>query len=144
MMNNGIIKILFFCFLSLLLYSSATAQELNKVLSNARDDTLNPAMDKGILFYRYNYDLSKKLDIQEHPAILSSDGNIWLQTFSRLRQFDDDNNIDATTAKFMLAPLRLQYIDSQKLSALHYILSVAEASAVGIMAYQHIKKYGLK
>ena len=67
------------------------------------------------------------------------DGNIWTKTFGTLNNY---NYIAPSVSKNMLAPLRLQFMDSQKFSIFREILGAAQMTAVGIMAYQHIKRYG--
>ena len=42
----------------------------------------------------------------------------------------------------MLAPLHEQFIENSKLNPVRYVLGMAQAAAVGYLAYRHIKKYG--
>jgi hypothetical protein len=42
---------------------------------------------------------------------------------------------------FML-PLYNRYLENSKLDPVRYVLGLAQAAAVGYMAYRHIKKYG--
>ncbi len=74
--------------------------------------------------------------------MLSFDGNIWTRTFGSLNNVNDNEFISPAVSKNLLAPLRLQFMDSQKFSIFREILGAAQMTAVGIMAYQHIKKYG--
>ena len=67
---------------------------------------------------------------------------IWTKTLSTLNYQNGYAFISENVSKNMLAPLRLKYMDSQKFSLFREILGAAQMTAVGIMAYQHIKRYG--
>jgi hypothetical protein len=42
-----------------------------------------------------------------------------------------------------MRPFQLQMASERKLSTFYMVLGAMEAGAVGYMAYEHIKKYGL-
>ena len=129
-------------FLAFILVAVASAQEKNSTATNA--DTLNPVNKiNNFIFYQDNFQHLNNVNIPViQTGISVDDGDIWLKTIGGLQQFDENDRIAETTSRFMLAPLRLQYLDSQKLTTLKQILTAAELSAAGVMAYQHIKKYG--
>jgi len=43
---------------------------------------------------------------------------------------------------YLLSPLYAQYIEDSKFNPVRYVLGMAQLSAVGYLAYKHIKKYG--
>ncbi len=48
---------------------------------------------------------------------------------------------DNNSAKNMLRPLQLQYLEQQRLAPYYYILGTLEAGATGYLLYQHLKKH---
>lgn len=73
---------------------------------------------------------------------VSPDGDsqtIWLRTSILISQRADLTN---ETPNNLLSPLYTQYIESTKFNPIRYVLGVAQAGAVGYLAYKHIKKYG--
>ncbi len=42
----------------------------------------------------------------------------------------------------LMLPFYNQYLENSKIDPIRYILGMAQAAAVGYMAYRHIKKYG--
>lgn len=89
---------------------------------------LNPLNE----FYYTNFKLNPNLN----------NAGIWTKTLSSLNYHSGGSYISEDVSKNMLAPLRLKYLDSQKFSILREILGAAQMTAAGIMAYQHIKRYG--
>ncbi|MFO7526367.1 MAG: hypothetical protein R6W68_13030 [Ignavibacteriaceae bacterium] len=66
---------------------------------------------------------------------------IQLRTEMLIRQstknnFNEDNNY------YFLSPLYNKYIEESKFNPVRYVLGMAQLSAVGYLAYRHIKKYG--
>lgn len=64
---------------------------------------------------------------------------IWLRTSLAVY------NTDASGSKslpYFLSPLYAQYIEDSKFNPIRYVLGMAQLSAVGYLAYKHIKKYG--
>jgi hypothetical protein len=43
---------------------------------------------------------------------------------------------------FMLLPLSIKYKENSQFNSIKHVLGIAQAAAVGYMAYRHIKKYG--
>ena len=131
-------------FLVFILVAVASAQEKSNTATATNADTLNPDNKiNNFIFYQDNFQHLNKVNIPViQTGISVDDGDIWLKTIGGLQQLDENDRIAETTSRFMLAPLRLQYLDSQKLTTLKQILTAAELSAAGVMAYQHIKKYG--
>ncbi len=70
--------------------------------------------------------------------------SIWLATKSFFNQPAYFSLSSEDVSGDLLKPLRTQYESEQKLSALRYILGMAQTGAVGYLLYKRIKKYGFK
>lgn len=81
-------------------------------------------------------------DLYNIQASVLLDGDketIWLRTSVLLSQ--GCNNEDKAPDN-LLSPLLNQYLESSKFNPLRTILGMAQAGAVGYLAYKHLKKYG--
>lgn len=67
---------------------------------------------------------------------------IWLSTELALSypSIFSPNNFDAED--HLMSPFYKQYLENSKIDPIRYVLGMAQAAAVGYMAYRHIKKYG--
>lgn len=67
---------------------------------------------------------------------------IWLSTELALSypSMFSTNNLDAED--HLMSPFYKQYLENSKIDPIRYVLGMAQAAAVGYMAYRHIKKYG--
>jgi len=95
--------------------------------------------------FHYNIDeiFSKPISNQVPEEVLFDDNpsTVWLRTqlviSNNAAQFDyDEINTHFTS------PLYQQYLRDSEFDIVRYVLGFAKASAVGYMAYRHIKKYG--
>lgn len=66
---------------------------------------------------------------------------IQLRTEMLIRQ-STKNNFNEEDNYYFLSPLYNKYIEESKFNPVRYVLGVAQLSAVGYLAYRHIKKYG--
>lgn len=73
-------------------------------------------------------------------ALLSDTSSIWMKTRFQMAYMNSPNNNDVKAN--ILNPLYKQYAASQNMKLLKQILGAVQLGAVGILAYQHIKKYG--
>jgi len=95
----------------------------------------------------FQYDLneifSKPLSNQIPEDVLFDDNpsTIWLRTQLLISNNKDQLGIDEINTHFT-SPLYQQYLKDSEFDMFRYVLGVAQASAVGYMAYRHIKKYG--
>jgi len=79
--------------------------------------------------------------IPEEILFDSNPSTVWLRTElfisnNTAQSFDGEINTDFTS------PLYQQYLRDSEFDMFRYVLGIAQASAVGYMAYRHIKKYG--
>jgi hypothetical protein len=64
---------------------------------------------------------------------------IWLRTSILISHSTELQNENPNN---LLSPLYSQYLESTKFNPIKYVLGMAQAGAVGYLAYKHIKKYG--
>lgn len=71
-------------------------------------------------------------------------GSAWLLTEMELQQSlsgSEDYDFERTD---LMKPMYIKYQNEQELKTLKYILGMAQLSAVGYLAYLHVKKYGFR
>ncbi len=68
----------------------------------------------------------------------------WLWTKAVLSNSYQSFNESGVDFKNMLAPQYEEFKENSKFNPIRYVLGMAQLSAVGYLAYKHIKKYGFK
>jgi len=93
--------------------------------------------------YNLNEIFSKPNSNQVPEDVLFDDNpsTIWLRTQLLISNNAAQSGIGEINTHFT-SPLYQQYLRNSEFDMFRYILGVAQASAVGYMAYRHIKKYG--
>ena len=144
--NNGFLLLFLiasFLFFNSFLFSQQMQSKIGTASpdSNKANSDTNPLYELNSIFDRV--ELTRQLNMLDMSAIIKEDsGDAWL----RMRMLVNSgylNKENETTSQFdILKPLYNNYLDSQKLKTLKYILGMAQVSAVGYLAYLHIKKYG--
>ena len=124
-------KLLLAASVFLFAFNTSFSQSRSPKTVKTENDSTNK-FNNGLKFYGNGYQLNQ----------YSFDGSIWTKTLGMLNAVNNNNYISPSVSKNMLVPLRLQYMDTQKLSLVREILGAAQMTAVGIMAYEHIRKYG--
>ena len=88
----------------------------------------------------FNFDALNSLKLSR--GFLDDSSSIWILTRMQLagitNQDDGQNNFQTN----ILKPLQDKYADMQSMKELKYILGAVQLSAVGYLAYLHLKKYG--
>ena len=84
----------------------------------------------------------KKIFFAQHSSFPLDSTSILLRTRMCLEEIINDDPVKANFNSSILHPLHEQYVESQSMKELKYILGMVQAGAVGYMAYQHLKKYG--
>ena len=130
--------------LSLLLIASSYPQTNDNLQKTEKDSVLRfqgitprfPLTDKRFYNFPTDFTTLNINNLQLQP------GSAWLLTEMELQQsiLGKDNNSFKRTD--LLNPLYLKYQNEQELKTLRYILGMAQLSAVGYLAYKHIRKYG--
>ena len=93
--------------------------------------------------YNLNEIFSKPISNQVPEDVLFDDNpsTVWLRTQLLISNNTGQSGIGEINTHFT-SPLYQQYLRDSEFDMFRYILGVAQASAVGYMAYRHIKKYG--
>jgi len=95
--------------------------------------------------FQYNIDeiFSKPISSQIPEDVLFDDNpsTVWLRTQLLLSNNAAQFGYDEINTHFT-SPLYQQYLRDSEFDMFRYVLGIAQASAVGYMAYRHIKKYG--
>lgn len=80
-----------------------------------------------------------RMDLQEN----NDPNTIWMWTTLSINNSGIIDFHPGQSPGSMIEPLHQQYIENAKLNPVRYVLGIAQTAAVGYLAYQHIKKYGL-
>ena len=100
---------------------------------------INPIMN----YYYDDYDLYLPFDFSIAESEQLPEGNIsnlQLRTELALSYPTAFNTGSADELNHLMLPFYNQYLENSKVDPIRYILGMAQAAAVGYMAYRHIKK----
>lgn len=135
-------------FVNSLFFFSITlfAQQSDDKNKNAVSDTVkkhitkNPFTEFSIKyrdfeFYRDLNQIKMNIPIDGDPA------TVWLRTSIAIQNLNR-NALSSETPTNLLSPLYQQYLEESRFNPVRYFLGLAQAGAVGYLAYRHIKKYG--
>jgi hypothetical protein len=86
--------------------------------------------------YRERYYSDFHIPLDEDKA------TIQLRTEMIIRQSVGQGYFTTDESFYFLSPLYNKYIEESKFNPVKYVLGIAQLSAVGYLAYRHIKKYG--
>lgn len=90
--------------------------------------------------YTLNFDNLTSLKLSS--GFLNDSSSIWIQTRMQLARIINQDEIQNNLQMNILNPLQEKYSDLQSMKVLKYILGTVQLSAVGYLAYLHLKKYG--
>ncbi len=99
---------------------------------------LTPNLNYGLYSDFNKTETSRKLDFAA-----KNQSTIWLATEASINnpeEYLDNISFDRTD---LLAPALLKFNEEESLKTLRTILGMAQITAVGYLAYRHIKKFGL-
>jgi hypothetical protein len=102
---------------------------------------INPLME----YHFDDYDLYLPFDfsIAESEQLPEGDiSNLQLRTELALSYPTAFRTSSTNEMNHLMLPFYKQYLENSKIDPIRYILGMAQAAAVGYMAYRHIKKYG--
>lgn len=127
--------------LFVLLFCQSFAQETQTDTAKALIRPLNAIEKIQLRFdefevYRDKYYSNFHIPLDEDKA------TIRLRTEMIIRQTSQSRFYPAEENLYFLSPLYNQYIEDSKFNPVKYVLGIAQLSAVGYLAYRHIKKYG--
>ena len=132
--------------LHILIYTSSVfSQQLEKSSNIIIDSThgfqgIIPPVE---FQYDMNQIFSKPISNQIPEDVLFDDNpsTVWLRTQLLISNNAAQFGYDEINTHFT-SPLYQQYLKDSEFDMFRYVLGIAQASAVGYMAYKHIKKYG--
>lgn len=131
-------KLLFFIFL--LNFSTVLAQQT----SSDTLRTFNLKIPPEIIEYQFN-ELDFIGDFNKIPfysTFIDDTTSLWIKTRLQLSSFNNQTSSTNNFQSNLLNPLYDQYLKSQSLKTLKYILGSVQVGAVGYLVYKHLKKYG--
>jgi hypothetical protein len=140
----GAVKELINILVLLFLFPAISYSQLDNTNRIYNSDSLNLKINSNPLteiqlkfdefeLHREFKNIKTKIQIDGDPE------TVWLRTSLAI------SNTDASGSKdlpYFLSPLYAQYIEDSKFNPIRYVLGMAQLSAVGYLAYRHIKKYG--
>lgn len=95
--------------------------------------------------FQYNLDkiFSKPIapNIPDDVLFDDNQSTVWLRTQLLVSNNTAQFGYDGINTHFT-SPLYQQYLRNSEFDMFRYVLGIAQVSAVGYMAYRHIKKYG--
>lgn len=102
---------------------------------------INPRLN---VYYDFNeFVLPFKMNYSNPDLLFSGDSStLWMRTQLALEYSLRFGNNTPSVSNDLTAPLYNQYLQHSKFDPVRYILGMAQAAAVGYLAYRHIKKYG--
>lgn len=124
----------------IILTSISLSQEISDSLK-VNNQTIQPNKNFSFLFDGLDF----YLDLQNlnKTFLLNSDPNTrWLWTSYAISNSKDESFQSEINFNEMTHPLYQKYIEDSKFNPFRYALGMAQVSAVGYLAYRHIKKYG--
>ena len=137
---KSIIKIFQFLFI----LSSLAYSQLDDVKSIYINDSLkiqlhsNPLIDMQIKFDEF--ELQREFNNMKMSVRIDGDPQtVWLRTSLAI---SNSETFGQNFSPHFLSPLEKQYLENSKFDPVKYVLGLAQLSAVGYLAYKHIKKYG--
>jgi hypothetical protein len=126
---------------------------LDVVIAQTDEDYTNSLSDSTFRYqgiippveFQYNlYEIFSKPISNQVPEDVLFDDNpstVWLRTQLLISNNAAQSGSGEINTHFT-SPLYQQYLRDSEFDMFRYVLGVAQASAVGYMAYRHIKKYG--
>ena len=137
---KSIIKIFQFLFI----LSSLAYSQLDDAKSIYINDSLkiqlhsNPLVDMQIKFDEF--ELQREFNNMKMSVRIDGDPQtVWLRTSLAI---SNSETFGQNFSPHFLSPLEKQYLENSKFDPVKYVLGLAQLSAVGYLAYKHIKKYG--
>lgn len=81
-------------------------------------------------------------NLRINKDFVNDTSSIWIRTRLKLNEMVYQESFGSNLQSNILNPLNQQYSATQNLKLFRSILGAVSVSAVGYLAYQHIKKYG--
>lgn len=136
---QSIIEILAILFLYSFFSFAQNSDDTKKIITiDSLEIKANPLTQLQIKFDEF--DLRREFNSLKTNLSLDGDPQtVWLRTSIAISNTDNSNQ---KFAPHFLSPLQKKYYEDSKFDPIRSILGMAQAGAVGYLAYKHIKKYG--
>jgi hypothetical protein len=136
---------LFVLFISVTIAELLKAQNETKIFPLPADTILRQQGITPSLELDYDFDhlfINSQLNpFESSTSFFDDTSTIWLRTELSLSQpFNPGNEVD----KHFTSPLYDKYVEDSKFNLFRTVLGMAQLSAVGYLAYKHLKKYGFR
>ncbi len=139
-------KLFFIIIIFILLPGYIFAQSEDIIVPSVADTAFRYQGINPIMNYHFDdYDLYLPFDfsIAESEQLPEGDiSNLQLRTELALSYPTAFSTSSTDELNHLMLPFYKQYLENSKIDPIRYILGMAQAAAVGYMAYRHIKKYG--
>jgi hypothetical protein len=137
---------IFYIVMIVLAFSVIINAQVEDSLSNERKDSVNRHLGiRPLLKIKYNLELDFPFlysPFQSNKLIEGDKNTLWLRTEIALSYFSNYNSSNENPSNDLMSPLYEQYLENSKFNPIKYVLGMAQLTAVGYLAYRHIKKYG--
>ena len=135
---------IFYIVIFVLIFSVIINAQVEDSSSIESKDSVNRHLGIGpILKIHFNLDFPFLYSPFQSNKLIEGDKNtLWLRTEMALSYFSNYNSGNASPGNDLLSPLYEQYLEKSKFNPIKYVLGMAQLTAVGYLAYRHIKKYG--
>ncbi len=137
-MKNYLNIILLIVFISSFLYSQEEKPETLNVVTPSFNSLQN-------LQYKFDeFEFYRELNYMKFKLPSISDSNtVWMWTRLAISNPGNQDAQPGNSPGDWIEPLHQQFLEDSKFNPVRYVLGMAQTAAVGYLAYQHIKKYGL-
>ena len=137
---------IFYIVIFVLIFSVIINAQVEDSLSIESKDSVNHHLGiSPLLKIKYNMELNLPFlysPFLSNKLIEGDKNTLWLRTEMALSYFSNYNSGNASPSNDLMSPLYEQYLEKSKLNPIKYVLGMAQLTAVGYLAYRHIKKYG--
>ena len=139
-------KLLFIISIFILLTGQLFAQSEDIFVPSVTDTVFRYQGINPLIKYQfddYNLYLPFEFSIAESEQLPEGNiANLQLRTELALSYPTTFSTSSSDEMNYFMLPLYNRYLENSKLDPVRYVLGLAQAAAVGYMAYRHIKKYG--
>ncbi len=139
-------KLFFIITIFILLPGNIFAQSEDTIVPSVSDSMFRYQGINPIMNYHFDdYDLYLPFDFSISESEQLREGNIsnlQLRTELALSYPTAFSTGSTDELNHFMLPFYNRYLESTKIDPIRYVLGMAQAAAVGYMAYRHIKKYG--
>ena len=132
--------------MTVFIFSVIINAQVENLLSIESEDSVNRHGEiNPILKIKHNLNLDFPFmysPFKSNKLIEGDKNTLWLRTEMALSYFPNYSSGNANHSDNLMFPLYEQYLEKSKSNPINYVLGMAQLTAVGYLAYRHIRKYG--